>query len=174
MRRAAFKNRMLAGLVLTVAALAAGCGSNEVVLNDDPTGAGGVGGMGGGPSATGGQGGGAGCPGQCVPLGPADWLGPALLWIGKEGEAPECPPSAPVESAFVFNDLNAPTLCGACKCDAPSGSCALPTTLTAYNSTSCPAPLGSVSTSFDASAGWDGSCTAASPIPANQTRVSPF
>ena len=112
--------------------------------------------------------GGAACPGQCVPLGPVEWLGPALLWIGKQGEAPECPPSAPVEGSPMFDNLNAPTACGACKCDAPLGTCTLSTTLTAA-SAQCPGTaLGVAHTSFDAPAGWDGSCTAANPIPANQ------
>ncbi|MEO5728194.1 MAG: hypothetical protein ABI134_27210 [Byssovorax sp.] len=103
-----------------------------------------------------------------MPLGPADWLGPALLWMGNPGEAPECPPSAPVDSAFVFTDLNAPNVCGACECEAPSGSCTLPTTLTAAAST-CAGDGPSVPhTAFDAPGVWGGSCAAENPIPANQ------
>jgi hypothetical protein len=143
-----------------------GCGSGDIVYypREGNGGAGGSGGSGGGSST----GAGAVCEGQCVPLGSVDWVGPALLWIGKEDEAPECPPNAPVEGSPVFDNLNAPTVCGACKCDAPSGSCALPTSLTAYNSMSCPAPLGSVPTLFDAPAGWNGACTPANPIPAKK------
>lgn len=152
--------------VLVLGAAGFGCGTASVPVPEDYAGVGGGGGAGGDGGGTAGTGG--GCAGQCAPLGPADWLGPALLWIGKEDQAPECPPSSPVKSEFVFNDLNAPTVCGACKCDAPSGSCALPTSLTAYNSTSCPAPSGSVPTLFDAPAGWDGACTPANPIPAKK------
>lgn len=165
MSRATFKNRMLADLVLTVAALAVGCGTNGVILNDDATGAGGAGGMGG---STAGTGGGDACQGQCAPLGPGSWLGPLLVWIGKDGEAPDCPASAPVADAPMFADLDAPTLCGACKCDAPTGTCALPGMFAAAAATCAGNGPGVPHTSFDAPAGWDGSCTAASPIPALQ------
>ena len=56
MNRATFKNRMRAGLVLTVAALAVGCGTNEVDLNDTASGSGGTGGMGGATAGTSGGG----------------------------------------------------------------------------------------------------------------------
>jgi hypothetical protein len=87
--------------------------------------------------------------------------------MGKDGDAPDCPASAPVADAPMFADLNAPTVCGTCTCDAPTGTCALPTTLTAGSAT-CPgnAP-GIAHTSFNAPAPWDGSCTAVSPIAAN-------
>jgi hypothetical protein len=111
---------------------------------------------------------GGGCAGECAPLGPVEWSGPALLWIGKEGEAPECPPSAPIAGSPMFADLNAPTLCGACKCDAPTGTCALPNTLTAAAATCAGDGAGVAHTSFNAPAAWDGSCTAVSPIAANQ------
>ncbi len=127
-------------------------------------GEGGSGGSGGGTTS----GEGPACAGQCVPLGPGEWLGPMLLWKGKEGGEPACPPSAPVSGTRVFAELNAPTSCGACECGAPTGSCALSTTLTAYNSTACPAPADAVPTSFDAPATWDGSCASVNSIPANQ------
>ena len=63
----------------------------------------------------------------------------------------------------MFADLDAPTLCGACKCDAPTGTCALPGMFTAA-STTCPRDA---HTSFDAPPGWDGSFNAVSPIAAN-------
>ena len=149
-------------VLLALGAAGFACGNAPVLIHDDSTAAGSGGGTGG--DATGTAGAGGGCAGQCAPLAPGEWLGPLLLWIGKEGEAPECPPTAPVRGSPVFDDLNAPTACGACKCDAPSGSCALPTSLTAYNSASCPA--GAVPTPFYAPAGWDGSCTTANAIPA--------
>lgn len=135
-----------------------GCPAQTVYVSTSGAGGGG-----------GGAGGGSACPGQCVPLGSYDWQGPALLWTGNKEAMLDCPPEAPVPSALVFTGLDAPIVCDICKCDAPSGSCALPTTLTAYDSTVCPvAPVGSVPTPFDAPAGWDGSCTAVNPIPANQ------
>jgi hypothetical protein len=154
-------------VVVALVAAALGCGSTDIVLNNDHVAAGGGRASSTG-TGTGGKGGG-GCPGQCLPLGPADWLGPALLWMGNhESEAPDCPPTSPVGSTFVFNDLNAPNICGTCKCDAPSGSCALSTKMTAASS-QCPGDaVGVAQTSFDAPAAWDGSCTTASSIPANQ------
>lgn len=147
------------------AASTLGCGTNDVAIHDQHSGSGGTGGMGG---ATAGTGGGDECQGQCAPLGPGPWLGPLLVWIGKDGNAPDCPASAPVADAPMFADLTAPTLCGACKCDAPTGTCALPEMITAAAAT-CPGNgPGVAHTPFDAPAGWDGSCTAASPIPALQ------
>ena len=167
MNRSSINRHPGAAMIFVITAGALGCGTNDVLIHDGPAATGGGGGMSGGTTATSGAGGG-GWQGEGVPLGPADWLGPTLLWTGKEAEAPECPPSAPVKGAFVFNDLNAPTLCGACKCDVPSGACTLPTTLTAA-AAACPGNgPGVPHTSFDAPAGWDGSCSAASPIPANQ------
>jgi hypothetical protein len=68
----------------------------------------------------------------------------------------------------MFADLNAPTVCGACSCDAPTGTCALSDTLTVAASTCAGDGPGVAHTSFNAPAGWDGSCTAANPIAANQ------
>jgi hypothetical protein len=152
--------------IFMLAAAALGCGTNDVTIHDWPTATGGGGGAGGGTTGTGGAGG-EGCEGQCVPFGPGVWSTPLLVWMGKDGDAPDCPASAPIADAPMFADLNAPTVCGACTCDAPTGTCALPTTLTAA-SAPCPgnAP-GIAHTSFNAPAAWDGSCTAVSPIAAN-------
>jgi hypothetical protein len=130
----------------------------------------GGGGAGGGSSSTAGgaDAGDAGepCPGQCVPIGPLGWSMPALLWTGKESDAPECPSRAPAQGYEGHADLNAPSLCGACQCDSPSGSCALPTTLTAAAAT-CPGTApGVVHTPFNAPAGWTGACTAMDAIQA--------
>ena len=155
-----------ASLLVILMAVVFGCGTNDAAAYYDFTAVGG-GGAGGATTGTGGTGG-EGCEGQCAPLGPGLWLGPLLLWMGTDGEAPDCPASAPVADAPMFADLNAPTLCGACKCDAPTGTCALPITFAAASAT-CPgnAP-GVVHTPFDAPAVWDGSCTAVNPIAANQ------
>lgn len=165
MNRPSTKHYLTTTAIFMIATGAFGCGTNDVAIHDSfATTVGGAGGMGGGTTGTGGADAG-GCLGECVALGPGEWLGPLLLWIGKPGEEPECPAAAPVKGSLVFDDLNAPTTCGACKCDAPSGTCALPTVLTAYNTTSCPAPPGSVAMFFDAPAGWNGGCTAANAIP---------
>jgi hypothetical protein len=114
-------------------------------------------GAGGGATGTGGTGG--SCPGQCVPLGPLGWSMPALLWTGKESGAPECPSRAPATGYEGHADLNAPSLCGACQCDSPSGSCALPTMLTAAAATCAGDGPNVKHTPFDAPAGWTGACT---------------
>lgn len=150
-------------LPMLFAGAALGCGTNQIVTHhvDDP-------GVGGGSGSSTGSGPEAVCSGQCTPLGPAGWEGPTLLWMGKAGDAPECPPSAPVRGLPLFAELNAPTLCDLCECEAPSGTCALPTTLTAWAST-CPTEGSTATqTSFNAPADWSGACTDASAIPAKQ------
>jgi hypothetical protein len=124
-------------------------------------GAGGTAGGGGKGGADAGDAGDAGepCPGQCVPLGPLGWSMPALLWTGKESEAPACPSRAPVQGYEGHADLNAPSVCGACQCDSPSGSCALPTTLTAAAATCAGDGPNVKHTPFNAPAGWTGACT---------------
>ncbi len=162
--------RRFSAPAMLVAVSALGCGTTDAAVYDLPIS--GAGGQGGGAASSTGEGGAGGardCAGQCVPLGPLDWFGPGLLWIGhNESEAPECPPSAPVASEFVFTDLNAPNVCGTCKCDVPSGSCALPTTMTAASAPCGDDSPGVAQTPFNASEAWDGSCTTASAIPANQ------
>src|SRR4051812_18241784 len=91
------KNTSARGGWLVLVATALGCGTNDAIIRDDyaessaSTGGGGAGGSGGAGASTGAE---PLCDGQCAPLGPAEWLGPALVWVGKPGEAPECPPSA--------------------------------------------------------------------------------
>ena len=110
------------------------------------------------------------CPrdGPCVPAPTGTWRGPVLLWTGPEADAPPCPASADYQAYTGYADLDAPTTCGACKCDAPIGSCALPATMTAAAG-SCPGNgPGVVHTSFDPPTKWDGSCTAANSVPAGK------
>ncbi len=146
-----------------------GCGSGDLVYHSpDDTGNGGAGGSDGGGGGTS-SGDGAACAGQCVPLGPTEWSGPTLLWMSKNGEEPpECPSSASVKGSLVFADLNAPNGCGDCTCEAPSGSCALATTVTAAASPCAGNEPGVPHTSFDAPAGWNGACTDENPISVNQ------
>jgi hypothetical protein len=83
------------------------------------------------------------------------WDEPSWLWIGAEDQAPDCPAGL-VSTAYEGRaDLVAPTLCEACTCDPPTGSCALPTKLTASTAI-CYAP--GATTSFNAPDPWDGSC----------------
>jgi hypothetical protein len=107
------------------------------------------------------------CDGVCVAHIPLDWNPPALVWMGAKADAPPCytVASAPYEEYVGYGDPDAP-LCGACTCDAPTGSCELPATLTAAASTCATDGSGVAHTSFDAPASWDGTCTAANAIPA--------
>lgn len=163
----------LSGVVVLMA-VTLGCGTAETLAYGNPSGAGGTGGGSSSSSGTGGdstgtgEGGAAGCSGECIQLGPVEWLGPALLWIGKPGEAPECPPSAPIQGSPVFADLDTINQCGTCQCDAPHGTCALPATLTAASAPCSSDGPGVAHTPFDPPAGWSGACHAANPIPANQ------
>jgi hypothetical protein len=108
------------------------------------------------------------CPGECVPGPPAAWEVPSLVWMGPELQAPPCPDSALKLGYEGHADLNAPAVCGECRCDAPTGSCGLPATLTA-SSTACPGTdTGAAHTPFDPPVAWDGSCTTNDPVPAGQ------
>lgn len=108
------------------------------------------------------------CAGECVP-GPAPgWDLPNLLWIGTEAQAPSCPLSASAHNYDGHADLNAPNLCGACQCDAPTGTCSLPAVVTAYAATCATADSSTPATPFDPPAGWDGGCTTNDSIPAGQ------
>ncbi len=94
------------------------------------------------------------------------WLGwdsPTWLWIGPEAQAPECPRGSATLSYEGHADLVAPSVCEACTCEPPTGSCALPSTLTA-STTACSMP-GGASTSFNAPTSWDGSCDSTTQTP---------
>jgi hypothetical protein len=93
------------------------------------------------------------------------WLDPMLLWFGPPDQAPECP-RGPASIAYEGGtDLFAPSVCEACTCDPPTGSCALPSKLTA-STAMCYAP--GVMTSFDAPASWDGECDSTTQVPAGK------
>ena len=94
------------------------------------------------------------------------WEEPTLLWFGPEDQAPECP-SGPTSISFEGHaDLVAPSICEACTCEPPTGSCALPSTLTA-STTVCSMPGGS-STSFDVPPSWTGSCDSSTQLPSGK------
>jgi len=107
------------------------------------------------------------CNGQCVPLTPAGFIQPMLLWMGPADQpVPACPADvAPVKQYTGHRQLVMPdTTCPACTCLPSTGSCGLPSSFTAYTSAGCDLPA--TETAFDAPADWDGSCSAANPIAA--------
>ena len=96
------------------------------------------------------------------------WESPSWVWIGPEEQAPECPQGPTSISYEGRADLVAPAVCEACTCEPPTGSCALPSTLTA-STKGCNIP-GGVTTSFDAPASWDGSCDGSVQVPGGAGR----
>jgi hypothetical protein len=107
------------------------------------------------------------CSGECVPLAPAGWSEAMLLWSGPVFAVPECPDRAPSPAYAGFADLVS-SGCGECSCEAPSGSCELPTSFTASADTCADDGPGSAHTFFSAPDPWDGSCTDQGAIPAGQ------
>jgi hypothetical protein len=108
------------------------------------------------------------CDGKCVPVSPPGWSETVLLWHGAPADVPSCPTWAPAHSSEGNADLtSSPAACVACECQHPTGTCALPTTITASNAPVCTTP-GNISLSFDPPAGWAGDCTQANAIPAGQ------
>lgn len=100
--------------------------------------------------------------GSCAET-PFYWDGPALLWSGPAGTAPECP-SGPTGIAWEGHaDLVAPATCEACTCEPSTGSCALPSKFEARTN-ACSVP-GGVTASFDAPFPWDGQCDTAAQLP---------
>lgn len=92
------------------------------------------------------------------------WDGPSRLWFGPEEQAPECPYGPASISYEGHADLVAPSMCEACACEPSTGSCALPSTLTASTDT-CGNFAGGTLTSFDAPAPWDGHCDDTTQVP---------
>ncbi len=98
------------------------------------------------------------CSGACVEAPPLGWSEPTLLWKGAIGSTPPaCPAEAPVIGFQGFADLVVPPAsCGACSCDAATATCGITSSYTA-SSVACGAT--GVTSSFDAPASWDGTCT---------------
>ncbi len=90
------------------------------------------------------------------------WESPSWVWIGPEDQAPECPQGPTSVSYEGHADLVAPALCEACTCAPPTGSCSLPSTITASD-----AACGTqgTTTSFNAPSIWDGSCDSSAQVP---------
>ncbi len=106
---------------------------------------------------------GGGCGvGACTKV-PLYWDGPTLLWAGPAGQALECPTGPNGIAWEGHDDLVAPNECEICTCAPPTGSCALPSTLTA--STKACNIQGGGSASFDAPVPWDGQCDTAIQVP---------
>ena len=93
------------------------------------------------------------------------WAGPTRLWVGSEEQAQECPYGAASTSYEGHTDLFAPAACETCACEPPTGSCALPSTLTVSTAV-CYAP--GTMTSFNAPDPWDGLCDSTTQIPAGK------
>jgi hypothetical protein len=108
------------------------------------------------------------CDGVClIPVNP-DWIGPELLWVGDEGDAPPSKPPYYYKD-FTGHGYQGESLpCKACTCGPTDGSCDLPATVTAAAASCAADGPGVVHTSFDPPASWSGSCTTASTIPAGQ------
>lgn len=105
------------------------------------------------------------CVGQCLPFPPDGWEFPDLVWMGPETQVPPCPDVAAKLGYEGHADLNAPSACGECRCNKPTGTCGLPATFTA-SSNVCPGTdPGAQYTPFDPPAGWDGSCTVNATVP---------
>ena len=95
------------------------------------------------------------------------WETPTLLWVGPEDQAPECPRGPTTISYEGHADLVAPSVCEACTCEPPMGSCTLPSTLTGSTAV-CYAP--GTTTSFNAPTPWDGSCDSTTQTPSGAAR----
>jgi hypothetical protein len=108
------------------------------------------------------------CKGLCVPVSPAGWSEAALVWVGNEADAPPCPADAVSEFYTGHGYRDGPIPCSACTCDKPTGSCALPATLTAAAASCADDGSGVAHTSFDPPASWDGFCSGEIAIPAGK------
>ena len=108
------------------------------------------------------------CVGLCAPYITAGWSAPFIAWMGAKAAAPPCPVvNAAAEIYTGFGDPEG-SACGACKCQAPLGSCKAPPAVTAA-AASCAGDGSAVAhTSFDPPISWDGTCTTANAIPAGK------
>src|SRR6185503_11824434 len=104
-------------------------------------------------------------PAPCVEV-PQGWDGPRWLWSGpNDAAAPTCPypeDGGDSPSWEGGDDPDAPPECEPCTCLPSTGSCALPSKLTA-GTTACTVP-GGIPIPFDAPASWDGKCDNMNPI----------
>jgi hypothetical protein len=108
------------------------------------------------------------CPGVCVKANLDEWVGPELVWMGDEADAPPCPTIALLEGFTGHGYVDGPIHCGACSCGPTSGSCMLPATVTAAAASCAGDGSGVAHTSSDPPAGWAGLCNGESAIPAGK------
>jgi hypothetical protein len=107
------------------------------------------------------------CDGTCIPRAPMPFAGPVLLARTEVGEEPTCPVGTTKVLSTHYADLDVPPLaCPGCACDAPTGTCTLPTKITASSVLSSQMNDAAIQTDFSAPNGWDGSCTNENAIPA--------
>jgi hypothetical protein len=107
------------------------------------------------------------CDGECLARGDLPMWGPLLLWVGPADQKPACPHGTTPIAGQKYTNLNVPPLdCPTCSCDPPTGTCELPTTMTANSSGYPGTTPGAAHTDFSPPANWDGSCTAANAIAA--------
>ena len=106
------------------------------------------------------------CAGACLPGAPSGWFGPYLLWVGDEADAPQCSdlPGVFRQTFAGYGDLDAPTHCDACACAPPTGTCALPSKLTASAASCAGDGPGVAHTPFDPPPKWDGTCTSTNAV----------
>jgi hypothetical protein len=102
------------------------------------------------------------CDGECVPGATQGWHH-AWFWIGPVNEERPCPSFAPNFTFKGYKGLIAPHDCDACSCESSTGTCKLPSVITA-RSEICGS--GGQEFSFDAPDPWDGMCTDMNAIPA--------
>ena len=109
------------------------------------------------------------CPGVCLEIADPEWIGPQLVWIGDEADAPPCPANADHASEALRRPPLENICATTCSCAPPAGSCALPAKLTAA-AASCKNDSPNVEhTSFDPPANWTAdTCTDANGIPLGQ------
>ncbi|MCC6555681.1 MAG: hypothetical protein IT372_22190 [Polyangiaceae bacterium] len=100
------------------------------------------------------------CPGQCVPLPPLGFDGPALLWVGPEDELPDCPTDAPSPFFLGKGDVDDSDQCPSCECT--EEVCMLPSSVTA-STLACPG--GGTATEYTMPGSWAGACTPLAPAP---------
>ena len=109
---------------------------------------------------------GAGASATCAPGDCRHWKYPfgdlLQVWFGPAEERPMCPDG--VDAFTGMSDLVPSKACKSCVCQAPTGSCELPTEFTA-SSAGCNLS-GGLTSSFNAPAGWDGSCDRTTQVPA--------
>lgn len=112
--------------------------------------------------------GGESCNGVCLPGLPNGWVGPELVWMGDEADAPLCPEVAPLEVNTGHGYSDGPIHCDACTCEPTSGSCVLPATVTAVAASCADGGSGAAHTSSDPPAAWAGACNGENAITAGK------